>query len=144
MISRLSPHHTPSDFLIAGSLLKSGSSSSTRLRRFPKGRYATVSYPWIGVSCTNWAVPKSTFRIPKPANGRHEGDPILIEIVTLPCVLALGNEAEFLWVDRLCISQTDTRDKPWHIHQMALCTHYTAIPETKQESCHNVVHPGML
>lgn len=87
-------------------------------KRIPKGHYASVSYPWIGVPTKSSIPIMSTFRVPQPVGSGIEGDPISTEVLQLACTVALRHEAKFLWVDRLCVSQLDTRDKRWQIHQM--------------------------
>lgn len=87
-------------------------------KEIPQFLYATVSYPWVGISYTK-AIPIScTLRVPRPEGGGPDGDPISIGVLMLACTLALKNEARFLWLDRICINQLDAYDKHWQIYQM--------------------------
>ncbi|KAK7680578.1 hypothetical protein QCA50_016360 [Cerrena zonata] len=79
-------------------------------------RYATLSYPWVGVPCHHVAANGYTFWV-KQDDGR-QGDPISTETLRLACKLALKKGAEYLWIDRLCVVQADATDKSYQIHHM--------------------------
>lgn len=77
-------------------------------------KYATVSYPWIGVQCQS-IIPGETFQVKQSGS---KGDPLSIEVLRLVCIVCIQNGIEFLWVDRLCINQQDNKEKPWQLHRM--------------------------
>ena len=80
----------------------------------PEGQYATISYPWQGISNINLF--DSIFMV---GDGHHSfGDAISITVLKAACNLAIMEGAHLLWLDRICICQKDPRDKIWQIHRM--------------------------
>ncbi|CAL1706430.1 unnamed protein product [Somion occarium] len=99
----------------------------------PNVPYAAISYPWVGAPCHYFAPTSSTFKVIQDT-GRL-GDPICTEVVHLACTLSIREGADFLWVDRLCIRQMDSKDKAWQISRM--CDVYRL--------CHTcIIFPGGL
>lgn len=83
------------------------------LTEFPKERYATISYPWRSVPIST-EPPKGTFIV----KGTEKGSPLGIGVLETACRAALKFECKFIWIDRLCILQTDDKDKDWQIKVM--------------------------
>ncbi|KAK7676655.1 hypothetical protein QCA50_020399 [Cerrena zonata] len=101
-------------------------------RNIPSIPYATVSYPWVGVAC-RFDIDNPTFRVKQ--DGGRDGDPISINVLGSACLLALREGLQFLWLDRLCISQLDREDKPWQIHRMC---------KVFKQCCLCIILPGGL
>ncbi|KAG9124165.1 hypothetical protein FRC07_012607 [Ceratobasidium sp. 392] len=80
---------------------------------FPVAPYAAVSYVWRG----NTVEPDSS-RLVFSVKGAEDADPIGLIVLTDACAAALARGVSYLWLDRLCISQTSTTDKRWQIRQM--------------------------
>lgn len=86
---------------------------------FPTVPYAAVSYVWKGNSLSpEWQDQLGTFSV----NGALDGDPISMDVLKSVCeAVSLGRTfliGPFLWLDRLCILQTDKQDKAWQITHM--------------------------
>ncbi|KAF7968406.1 hypothetical protein HWV62_30643 [Athelia sp. TMB] len=80
-------------------------------------KYGAISYPWRGVPVD----PRDrsmdalgTFSV----QGAEDGDPISIAVVLEVCKAALQESVPYLWLDRLCIIQTNKEDKHWQIQRM--------------------------
>ncbi|KAL0563981.1 hypothetical protein V5O48_018078 [Marasmius crinis-equi] len=84
--------------------------------------YAAVSYVWQGNPLSSdWEEELGTFSI----KGAEDGDPISLDVLeSVGKAISLGLQfvvGPFLWLDRLCILQTDKSDKAWqisHMHQI--------------------------
>jgi hypothetical protein len=80
---------------------------------FPQVPYAAVSYVWRG----NEVDPELTgpsFSV----KGAEDADPIGLEVLREACRTSSAHGATHLWLDRLCIMQTDKKDKQWQIRVM--------------------------
>jgi hypothetical protein len=78
--------------------------------------YSAISYVWRGNS-----VDPSTAREGSGAfsvKGAEDGDPINIDVLHHACSASLLELADHLWLDRLCIIQTNHDDKAWQIGRM--------------------------
>lgn len=82
-------------------------------------KYSTISYPWIGNNGKSWgySVLGKTFEVASVSD-QSIGDPISTDVLRLACSIALKDRMDFLWLDRLCIIQTDAADKTWHLNRM--------------------------
>lgn len=103
----------------------------------PDVPYTAISYPWRGnetiiddpTSPFYWKDELGTFQV----KGSEDGDPISLDVLYHICVLSLsyerptagsawyiplGTPSRFLWLDRLCIMQTNREDKTWQIRNM--------------------------
>ncbi|CCM02305.1 uncharacterized protein FIBRA_04395 [Fibroporia radiculosa] len=83
----------------------------------PTYEYATISYVWrgLGVDPNNTSgASYGTFTI----KGATNGDPISIDVLRHACVAAVQGNAKFIWLDGLCILQSDAYDKAWQIRRM--------------------------
>ncbi|KAI0353862.1 hypothetical protein OH77DRAFT_1426681 [Trametes cingulata] len=77
--------------------------------------YATISYVWRGYPTRKPAMtPRSAFHV----KGAESGDPISIQLLTHICAAAVKERVGLIWLDRLCIMQTNKEDKAWQIQQM--------------------------
>lgn len=83
---------------------------------FPKCLFAAISYVWQGNTPENGREAEA-FNVPVP-EGAAPGDPISIEVLRNACLASREYGATHLWLDRVCIMQTDDTDKPWQIKQM--------------------------
>ncbi|KAF5370962.1 hypothetical protein D9757_009873 [Collybiopsis confluens] len=87
---------------------------------FPTVPYAPLSYVWRGRAAagSDWKEDLGTFSV----KGAEDGDPISLDVLkTVSQAVSLGRQfpiGPFLWVDRLCILQTDKSDKAWQISHM--------------------------
>ncbi|KAK7684435.1 hypothetical protein QCA50_012382 [Cerrena zonata] len=88
-------------------------------KQFPTVPYAALSYVWRGNPLApDWTEETGTFSV----KGAEDGDPISLDILrSVSNALSLGRQfavGPFLWLDRLCILQTDKSDKGWQITHM--------------------------
>jgi len=79
--------------------------------RLPTNNYAAVSYPWNDLRAS-----ANTTSI--SVNGTNGAQPISAAVLRSACLAALKHGAALLWVDALCIMQTDADDKNWQIRRM--------------------------
>ncbi|EEB89180.1 hypothetical protein MPER_12748 [Moniliophthora perniciosa FA553] len=90
-----------------------------RIRQFQEHAptsYSTVSYIWKGngLGSTPDLQPR-LFSV----NGAEDGDPISINVLRDACLVSVHFDVPYLWLDQLCIMQTDKVDKNWQIVQMS-------------------------
>ncbi|KAK7440610.1 hypothetical protein VKT23_016958 [Stygiomarasmius scandens] len=85
--------------------------------------YSAISYVWQGnilvdepCSPSYWEEELGVFMV----KGAEDGDPISLDVLYHTCITALNSapNAHYIWLDRLCILQTDKNDKAWQIRQM--------------------------
>ena len=123
---------------IAGGVVNSAASLSTRCRfRFivcsdlidkrhltvvehpdlPNG-YAALSYPWNRLKpCAGDALNESAFfRV--YLEGGQLSDGMSIAVLRTACLAARQHQANLLWIDQICILQTDADDEGWQIERM--------------------------
>ncbi|KAI0003962.1 hypothetical protein F4779DRAFT_621642 [Xylariaceae sp. FL0662B] len=84
-------------------------------KTIPKGRYATVSYIWKGLSsegASDHAHPGIV------VEGGEDADPISAVVLRTTCLAALSLNCDLLWLDRFSIIQTNDSDKGWQIKKM--------------------------
>ncbi|KAF9457283.1 heterokaryon incompatibility protein-domain-containing protein, partial [Collybia nuda] len=74
--------------------------------------YIATSYVWKGNK-------KSQFSDSFAIEGATDGDRFNIEVFRLLCVTTLDHDAQYLWLDKFCIMQTNREDKNWQIQNMA-------------------------
>ncbi|THV03861.1 hypothetical protein K435DRAFT_239967 [Dendrothele bispora CBS 962.96] len=92
--------------------------------------YAATSYIWRGVigPPTAAMAELGTFAV----EGAIDGDPISIDVLHHACKASLLKDIPLLWLDRLCIMQTNREDKAWQIQQMyrvyAFCKECFVLP----------------
>lgn len=94
-------------------MVKQGILRIVEFLEFPFIPYSTISYPWRGVSIES-APPRYTFDV----EGATDGDPVGIDTLKHACAASLLRGCRHLWLDRLCIMQTDRTDKNWQIRHM--------------------------
>ncbi|KAG7088529.1 hypothetical protein E1B28_012512 [Marasmius oreades] len=87
--------------------------------QLPTVPYAAVSYVWRGnPPGSDWKDQLGTFSV----KGAEDGDPISLDVLKyVGNAVSLGLETDvgpFLWLDRLCLLQTDKSDKSWQISNM--------------------------
>ncbi|KAI0705483.1 hypothetical protein C8Q76DRAFT_169967 [Earliella scabrosa] len=77
--------------------------------------YCAISYIWRG----NPPHPakRNTRRGSIVVEGARDGDPVSIDVMHHAC-MALPDTVRYLWLDRLCIMQTNREDKAWQIQKM--------------------------
>ncbi|KAF7983167.1 hypothetical protein HWV62_23398 [Athelia sp. TMB] len=79
--------------------------------------YGTISYVWRGVPLDpndDSMGSLGTFSV----HGAEDGDPISIAVLLEVCKAALQESVPYLWLDRLCIIQTNMEDRLWQIEHM--------------------------
>jgi hypothetical protein len=79
----------------------------------PKVPYAAISYVWRG-NKFDQGVGGPVFSV----KGAENADPIGLEVLRDACIAASASGATYLWLDRLCIMQTNKADKRWQIQEM--------------------------
>ncbi|SJK98284.1 uncharacterized protein ARMOST_01547 [Armillaria ostoyae] len=80
---------------------------------FPRVIYAAISYVWRGNSLAN-SDTSQEFSV----RGAEDADPIGLDVLHDACAASLACGASHLWLDRLCIMQTNKQDKWWQIREM--------------------------
>lgn len=82
--------------------------------------YAAVSYVWRG----NHQSPASeSFAV----EGATNSDRIDLEVLRVTCATAGQKGADYLWIDQLCIMQTNVEDKNWQIQKMATIYRHSTV-----------------
>lgn len=77
--------------------------------------FAAVSYPWRDLQMPpGTAPPEGSFSV----KGAEHADEISIDVLRTACTAARHFGISLMWVDRLCILQTQKIDKNWQIHHM--------------------------
>lgn len=98
---------------------------------FPTFRYSAISYVWRGITVSrhfpnpfingNWS---DRYEIPTDelgffaVRGAEEADAISVDVLRHACITSLKMNAEYLWLDRLCVLQNNHDDKSWQIGHM--------------------------
>ncbi|KAG1742321.1 heterokaryon incompatibility protein-domain-containing protein [Suillus paluster] len=83
---------------------------------FPSVQYAALSYVWKGNPVDpSDAKSHHSFSVA----GALDGDPISIHVLKHACLVAVKHGVRYIWLDRLCIMQTNREDKNWQIKQMS-------------------------
>lgn len=72
--------------------------------------YTAISYIWKGRP-VHGSTQNPTSIVVK---GAEDGDPVSLDVLQSACAAA----SDYLWLDRLCIMQTESRDKSWQIKRM--------------------------
>lgn len=80
----------------------------------PKKRYVAISYVWRAPPPPPGTVIGPTMSI----LGANNADPISVEVLRDICRAALKVGSSLIWLDGLCIKQSDEADKAWQIQRM--------------------------
>ncbi|OCH91895.1 hypothetical protein OBBRIDRAFT_774510 [Obba rivulosa] len=80
---------------------------------FPSVQYSTISYVWRGRPD-----PARQSRKVFSVAGAEEADPIAVDVLRHACTASIQQNISYIWLDRLCIMQTDKTDKHWQIREM--------------------------
>lgn len=96
---------------------------TTELPSSPSQRYSTISYVWLALPASAEDLHRhGSFRvfcgIHTSGSTREDGGPISIKVLEYACHWSSQAHAPYLWLDRLCILQTNKRDKFWQISRM--------------------------
>ncbi|SPO03587.1 uncharacterized protein DNG_06270 [Cephalotrichum gorgonifer] len=84
--------------------------------QLPVGEYSALSYVWRGLKRqADIAAGSDSFISIKGADG---ADPISVDVLRLACLLSISLGCGFLWLDGVCIMQSNTDDKDWQIQRM--------------------------
>jgi len=96
---------------------------------FPSVQYAAISYVWKGNLLDPPEAKTYWYSATDAADGDRyhkfsvagalDGDPISIHVLKQACLTALKHGARYIWLDRLCIMQTNREDKNWQIRKMS-------------------------
>ncbi|KAJ6527721.1 hypothetical protein B0H19DRAFT_1243209 [Mycena capillaripes] len=73
--------------------------------------YAAISYPWRDLQ-------EDTVQPSFSVAGAEHADPISISVLTTACAAVRAYGYSMLWLDRLCILQSNKQDKVWQIQRM--------------------------
>ncbi|THU81972.1 hypothetical protein K435DRAFT_692492 [Dendrothele bispora CBS 962.96] len=102
-------------FIDCAQFVKSRTLVISEISTFPTFPYSAVSYVWRGNPLSGTVTDStSSFSV----EGAKDGDPVSVDVLTHVCTASLQSGANYVWLDRLCISQTDPEDKAWQITQM--------------------------
>ncbi|KIJ61514.1 hypothetical protein HYDPIDRAFT_115658 [Hydnomerulius pinastri MD-312] len=116
----LTPHATPGKFRLLDccQFLDNDVLAIHEFPDFPSLEYAAISYVWKGLSVNNSTAAVQgrygTFTI----KGAEAGDPISINVLKHVCTATIQSKATYLWLDGLCIMQSNGDDKAWQIGRM--------------------------
>jgi hypothetical protein len=104
-------------FIVCSDLIDNGHLTVVEHPNLPND-YAALSYPWNGLKpCEGDSIDESAFfRV--NLEGGHPSDGISIAVLRTACLAARQHNANLLWVDQICILQTDADDKAWQIQRM--------------------------
>jgi hypothetical protein len=80
---------------------------------FPEAGYTVISYVWRGKSALPGAESGKL-----AVKGAEDADPISIEVLNHACTASLKRGIPYIWMDRLCIIQSNREDKNWQIGRM--------------------------
>ncbi|KAK7030486.1 hypothetical protein VNI00_014074 [Paramarasmius palmivorus] len=85
--------------------------------------YTVISYVWYGLSADPSQLTKDgSFcvfcGVYPDGTPRENGGPISLKILEYVCKWACESASFYVWLDRLCILQTDKEDKTWQIARM--------------------------
>ncbi|EMD32041.1 hypothetical protein CERSUDRAFT_59141, partial [Gelatoporia subvermispora B] len=96
--------------------LRQGTLAIHEFSEFPvlNSAYSTISYVWRGNSIENGSHLGPTFAVA----GAEDGDPVSIGVLRHACTAADREKVGYIWLDRLCIAQTNKDDKQWQIRHM--------------------------
>ncbi|KAI0742911.1 hypothetical protein C8Q80DRAFT_1259326 [Daedaleopsis nitida] len=94
-------------------LVEQGTLRIVEFPTFPATPYSAISYPWLGVAADP-TLPDRSFLV----EGAEFSDPVNIAVLEHACTASLMRGCAYLWLDRLCIDQTDRFDKNWQIQHM--------------------------
>ncbi|KAL7958582.1 hypothetical protein V8C34DRAFT_282683 [Trichoderma compactum] len=100
-------------FIDCEALIKDSMLHIYEYTQLPNDQYSAISYVWKGLQTLDG----STTKIFNVA-GAEDADPISIDVLRTACLASLVFQSHLLWLDRLCILQTDKGDKSWQIRQM--------------------------
>ncbi|KAJ6496393.1 heterokaryon incompatibility protein-domain-containing protein, partial [Mycena sanguinolenta] len=123
-IGSLSEHHPPLDLSTSATpcryrligcteLVSDNKLSIYEFQDFPSVPYSAISYVWRGNS-VDADHPGNAFSV----RGTEDGDPVGVEVLHDACQASLMKEVRYLWIDRLCIMQTNSDDKHFQIQEM--------------------------
>lgn len=79
--------------------------------------YSAVSYVWRGNPISGNGPTPRAFSTPVP-DDEIPGDPISIDVLRVACLAALAHGSSYIWLDQLCILQTNEDDKMWQIQRI--------------------------
>ncbi len=79
---------------------------------FPRIPYSAISYPWRGFGS------ELTFGPTFTVEGAEQASPVAINVLKQASIASLIKGCRYLWMDRLCIIQTNRADRDWHIRYM--------------------------
>ncbi|KAI0698208.1 hypothetical protein C8T65DRAFT_710235 [Cerioporus squamosus] len=80
---------------------------------FPTVPYSAISYPWRGVPGDPVSVAPG-FSV----EGAEDADPVGVDVLRHACIASLIRGCPYLWLDRLCVMQTNRADRNWQIRHM--------------------------
>jgi len=101
-------------FVDARSLAEGDSLRVVEMSELPKKRYVAISYVWRAPPPPPGTVIGPTMSI----LGANNADPISVEVLRDICRAALKLGSSLIWLDGLCIKQSDDADKAWQIQRM--------------------------
>ncbi|CAE6418815.1 unnamed protein product [Rhizoctonia solani] len=79
--------------------------------------YAIISYVWNGLPPLPGAIP-DTFEVLGVDNKPTGAQPISVELLRSACEAADRAGIDLLWLDQLCMKQSDSSDKAWQMEHM--------------------------
>ncbi|THU96873.1 hypothetical protein K435DRAFT_722422 [Dendrothele bispora CBS 962.96] len=88
---------------------------------FPSVPYSAISYVWKGNEPGPETQQETAVSGHFTVKGAEDGDPISIDVLRYACIAARDcylDGMDHIWLDRVCIMQTNREDKSWQITQM--------------------------
>lgn len=127
----ITPYATPQRYRLihCDRFVQDATLSIEEFTDFPSVQYAAISYVWKGNPLEPPETKSDLYPTMDAVDGnRHhkfsvagalDGDPISIHVLNQACLTAIKHGARYIWLDRLCIMQTNREDKNWQIKQMS-------------------------
>lgn len=100
-------------FVDCAAYLNTGSLVIHAFRTLPLKQYCAISYVWRGLAPLK--TPSNEIEV-QLQDGQLLVSPDVLRVACTFCTL---QDIKYLWVDCLCVNQTDQRDKDWQIWKMA-------------------------
>ena len=113
----ISSHATPQRYRLidCDQFVQNGVLCIDEFADFPSIQYAAMSYVWKGNPVDP---PEAQSHHRFSVAGALDGDPISVNVLSKACLAAVKHGASYIWLDRLCIMQTNREDKNWQIKKM--------------------------
>ncbi|CAE6398655.1 unnamed protein product [Rhizoctonia solani] len=104
-------------FMKCSTFIKQGLIDLYEYRELPVAGYVIISYVWNGLAPLT-GDNQITFEVLGDENRSKGAQPISVELLKSACQAAVQKQIDLLWLDQLCIKQSDNIDKAWQMENM--------------------------